>query len=94
LLLLALANDFPSVWRHPSTSMAMKKRIVRTLIEEIMTDVDDATSMMECVIRWAGGCHTSLGVRKQRTGQHRFTCTIKRRTNIGLMPNACAASCI
>jgi hypothetical protein len=71
--LLTLANDFPSIWRYPGTSMAMKKRIVRALIEEIMTDVDDATSMVECVIRWAGGCHTSLRVRKQRTGQHRFT---------------------
>ena len=70
--LLTLGEDFRSVWDHPATDMTAKKRIVRTLIEEIIVDVDDERAMIECVIRWAGGCHTRLRVKKNRTGEHRF----------------------
>ncbi|MBC7231602.1 MAG: recombinase family protein [Actinobacteria bacterium] len=71
--LLSLAFDFPSVWDGEQTDMAKKKRLVRILIEEIYVDVDDDAALIHLTIRWAGGCHTELEVRKNRTGEHRHT---------------------
>jgi len=71
--LLALAEDFPRVWHDPGTDMAMKKRIVRTLIEEVLVDVDEEQALIDVVIHWAGGCHTTLQVKKNRTGQHQYS---------------------
>ena len=35
----ALASDVESVWNDPETDIRIKKRIARTLIEEIIADV-------------------------------------------------------
>jgi hypothetical protein len=40
--LLTLGSDFARVWRDASTDMRLKKRMVRTLIEEIVVDVSEA----------------------------------------------------
>ena len=71
--LLRLAEDLPGVWHDPKSDMRLKKRIVRTLIEEILVDVDEEAARIHMVVRWAGGQHAQLSVRKQRTGQHRYT---------------------
>ena len=68
--LLALGADVKRAWYSPGATPATRKRIIRTLIEEIVVSVqDDALSL---VIRWAGGDHTPLSVRKNRAGQHRW----------------------
>ena len=71
--LLSVAEDFPALWQESGTSMEIKKRIVRTLIEEITADVNEEQSLIDLIIHWSGGCHTALSVRKNRIGQHRFT---------------------
>ena len=48
-----------------------RKRIIRTLIEEIVVRVGDGA--VSLTIRWVGGDHTALRVRKNRAGQHRWT---------------------
>lgn len=70
--LLALATDLPSVWQDARTDVRLKKRIVRALIAELLVDVDEDAARIDVVIRWAGGQHSALSVRKQRKGQHRF----------------------
>ena len=68
--LLALGADLARAWHSPGATPATRKRIIRTLIEEIVVRVEaDALSL---VIRWAGGDHTPLRVRKNRAGQHRW----------------------
>ena len=68
--LLALGADLAQAWHSPGATPATRKRIIRTLIEEIVVRVEaDALSL---VIRWAGGDHTPLRVRKNRAGQHRW----------------------
>ena len=71
--LLQLAEDLPRVWHDPESDMRLKKRIVRTLIEEILVDVDEESARIHMVVRWAGGRHARLSVRKKRKGQHRYT---------------------
>jgi hypothetical protein len=58
-------------WYSAGATPATRKRIVRTVIEEIVVRVEDEALCL--VIRWAGGDHTPLRVRKNRAGQHRWT---------------------
>jgi excisionase family DNA binding protein len=69
--LLALGADLERVWTSPGVTSATKKRIVRTLIDEIIVRVED--EKLNLVIRWQGGDHSSLSVKKNQTGQHRWT---------------------
>lgn len=73
-VLLSLAADLPVVWNSSSTDMRLKQRIVRILINEIISDVDESSSEIVLIIHWAGGRHSELRVRKNKTGQHRY-CT-------------------
>ena len=68
-----LAKDSPGVWHDADSDMRLKKRIVRTLIEVILVDVDEESARIQMIVRWAGGQHTQLSVRKQRTGQRCHT---------------------
>jgi hypothetical protein len=63
-----LAGDLEKVWNHPQTDARLKKRIVRTLIEEIVVDVDAAAGEIIAVIHWKGGVHTELRIPRRRRG--------------------------
>ena len=64
-----LAGDLERVWNEPTSDMLLKKRITRTLIEEIVADVDSQASEVVLLIHWKGGLHTELRVPKRRRGQ-------------------------
>jgi hypothetical protein len=70
-VLLSLAQDLPAVWNAPSCDMRLKQRIVRILVHEIVADVDENNHEVVLLIHWAGGRHSELRVKKNRTGQHR-----------------------
>jgi DNA invertase Pin-like site-specific DNA recombinase len=71
--LLTLGSDFARVWQAPTTDMRLKKRIVRTLVEEIVTDVNEACDIIEAVIHWKGGIHSTHRVRKNPKGHRRVS---------------------
>jgi hypothetical protein len=66
-----LAKDVAGVWDDPRTDVRLKKRILRTLIEEIIADVDAPTSEIVLIVHWKGGVHTELRVQRRRPGQKR-----------------------
>jgi DNA invertase Pin-like site-specific DNA recombinase len=68
--LLRLAEDMPTVWSSPTTDMALKQRIIRILIQEIVADVDEQKQEVVLSIHWAGGRHSELRVPKLKTGRH------------------------
>jgi len=68
--LLSLAHDLPVVWNSPETEMRLKQRIVRILIREIVADVDEQNQEVVLLIHWAGGRHSELRVKKNKTGKH------------------------
>lgn len=74
--LLELSFDLPKLWNSPSTTNEIRKRIIRTVIKEIICDIDDDNHLIVLHIHWEGGVHTRLQVRKNRTGEHR-NCTDK-----------------
>lgn len=68
--LLNLAQDLPTVWNAPTTDSALKQRIVRILIQEVVADVDDQNRETVLLIHWAGGRHSELRVPRNGTGKH------------------------
>jgi len=68
--LLALGDDLERLWDHPNSPMALKKRILRTVLEEVVADTTDEPPAVHLKLHWAGGSHTQLTVRKNRTGDH------------------------
>jgi hypothetical protein len=48
--------------------MVLKKKIARTLINEIIVDLDDETQQLHFIIHWHGGCHTRFEMPKPLSG--------------------------
>ncbi len=71
--MVALAGNLRAVWTAPSTDARLKKRIVRTLIHEVVADLDDVASEIVLVIHWVGGVHTERRLPKRRRGQRNAT---------------------
>ena len=69
--LMTLGADLQLAWARPGVTPQTRKRVVRTLIDEIIVRVED--NALDLVIRWHGGDHSALKVRKNRTGQHRWS---------------------
>jgi DNA invertase Pin-like site-specific DNA recombinase len=72
--LLALAHDLPQLWDHPASSPDIKKRILRTVINEIVVSADGDSVRM--IVHWQGGDHTELRLKKTPTGRHRYVTSV------------------
>lgn len=70
--LRALAGDLRSVWHAEQADMSLKKRIARTLIEEVVVDARKGAGPLEAIIHWAGGQHSVVKVERNPVGRHRF----------------------
>jgi hypothetical protein len=68
-----LADDLKMVWNAPSTDACLKKRIVRTLIQEVVADIDAEAGEIILLVHWAGGIHTELRLPRRRRGQRNST---------------------
>ena len=68
--LMQLGADLDRAWHHPAATAVTRKRIVRTVLNEIVVRIEDQS--IELVLHWQGGDHTALSVRKNKTGQHRW----------------------
>jgi DNA invertase Pin-like site-specific DNA recombinase len=55
-----LSEDLHRIWFHPQVSLVWKKQIVRTLIEEILVDVDEQRDEITLWIHWSGGHHSEI----------------------------------
>lgn len=60
----SLSQRLPQVWRHPQTDPAIKKKIIRMVVEEILMDLNDETRMLTMTIHWKGGVHTQVQFQK------------------------------
>jgi DNA invertase Pin-like site-specific DNA recombinase len=66
----ALAADLASVWNDPDTDIRLKKRIARTVIEEVIADLDTEAGDIKLVVHWKGGVHSELRVRRRCRGSN------------------------
>jgi excisionase family DNA binding protein len=69
--LMALGADLARAWESHGTTPETRKKIVRTVISEIIVDVVGDT--LELIIHWQGGDHTRLSIKRNRAGQTRWT---------------------
>src|SRR6266498_4151296 len=61
--ILAMGQNFKEVWEGKSCPGELRKKVARTIIEEIIaSDADDNT--IRLVIHWKGGVHTELTVNR------------------------------
>ena len=68
--LLTLGTDLERAWNHRAATPETRKRILRTVIFEIVARVEG--NEIDLKIHWQGGDHTQLNVRKARSGEHRW----------------------
>jgi excisionase family DNA binding protein len=67
---VGLAADLEAAWSAPGVGMRTRQRLLRTLITDIIADVDEAAREVVLTIHWRGGQHSQLRVRKPKTGEH------------------------
>ena len=58
-------------WHDGATDARPKKRIVRSLIQEVVADVDSEAGEIVLIIHWKGGVHTELRLPRRRRGQNK-----------------------
>jgi DNA invertase Pin-like site-specific DNA recombinase len=60
--LLALAADFPRLWRAPTTQAKDKKRMLRLLLKDITVEKAPASKQLLLHLRWQGGACEDISV--------------------------------
>ncbi len=65
---VGLADELEGVWHDPRSDARLKKRIVRTLMKEVLVEIDEQRSEVVLTIHWQGGVHTELRVPRRRRG--------------------------
>jgi hypothetical protein len=73
-VILALGDDLPGVWTAPTTTDKDRKRLLRSLLDEVNISVhrDHTDAHAELVLRWKGGAITELTVPIKRKPPHRL----------------------
>jgi DNA invertase Pin-like site-specific DNA recombinase len=68
--LLRLAQDLPTAWNAPTADARTRQRLVHSLIQEVVVDLDDAANEAVLLVHWVGGRHTELRVARVKTGRY------------------------
>ena len=66
--IVARGENCALVWEDSACPMVLKKKITRTLINEILVDLNDETQQLHFIIHWHGGCHTRFEMPTPRSG--------------------------
>jgi DNA invertase Pin-like site-specific DNA recombinase len=85
-----LATDLRTVWYDPKTDVRLKKRIVRTLIQEIVVEMDAEKSEITLIIHWQGGVHTELRLPHQRRGHNSCNTSYEVVNTVHFMVRTCS----
>jgi hypothetical protein len=67
-----LGDDLAVVWQPPTAPVELTKRMVRTVLHEIIIDTTQEPPEQRLTLHWQGGVHTELRVPRNRVGQHRY----------------------
>ena len=63
--ILQLGNDFPRLWKAPTTSACDRKRMLRLLISDITVVKGPEPKLLRLQIRWQGGATETIEVRQR-----------------------------
>lgn len=62
--ILLLGERFSEVWESEECPMELKKKIVRTIVEEVIVNQEDESQTLRFIIHWKGGAHTEFEMRR------------------------------
>ncbi|MER9203791.1 hypothetical protein NKH74_32385 [Mesorhizobium sp. M0933] len=65
-----MGADLERAWHHANATSVTRKRIIRTVVREIVVRVEN--DRIEMVVHWQGGDHITLSVKKNKLGHHRW----------------------
>jgi hypothetical protein len=66
--ILGLGRRFSAVWDSADCPVELKKRIIGTVVEEVIVNEDEAGQTLEFLIHWNGGTHTRFQMPKPPSG--------------------------
>ena len=92
--LLLLGSALSLLWQHPAAPVELKKRILRTVLEEIVIDRVEEPAQELLHLHWKGGVHTELRVARNGTGHHRRVADDKAIELIEELSKICTAQMI
>lgn len=65
-----LAQDLKTAWDAPNVTMRTRQQLLRSIVKEVIADVDEESHEIVLTIHWHGGHHSQLRVAKPRSGEH------------------------
>jgi len=65
--ILELGEQFNEVWQSEACPMELKKKIARTVIEEVLVDLDEHSDALSFTVHWKGGTHSTFEMDKPRS---------------------------
>ncbi len=71
--ILDLGERFSKVWEGTDCPVELKKKIIRTVVEEMVVNLDETGKRLEFIIHWKAGSHTRFEMEKPRSGVGRKT---------------------
>ncbi len=66
--ILSLGERFGEVWESEFCPAPLKKKIIRTVVEEVVVNLDEQKGMLYFTIHWKGGTHTQFEMPKPVSG--------------------------
>jgi hypothetical protein len=87
--LLELGSGLSKLWRHPGATVDLKKRLLRTVLQEIVVNSHDDPPRYELRLHWKGGVHTELSVARNVRGKHGHATEEQVLTLIGELSKIC-----
>ena len=69
--ILELGDNFERVWRDERCPVELKKKIIRTAIDEVIVDVDEDKATLRSVVHCKGGTQTRFEMPKPLSGAGR-----------------------
>jgi len=73
--ILHLGAQFAAVWDSPHCPMALRKTIIRTVVQAILVNEDATAQRLQCILHWQGGSHTRFDMPKPQWGMAEQTAT-------------------
>jgi hypothetical protein len=71
--IIELGERFGEVWESELCPAPVKKKIIRTVVEEVTVDLDEKRNVLSFIINWKGGCHSRFEMAKPVSGVGRKT---------------------
>jgi hypothetical protein len=68
--LTMLSEDLAVLWNQPEAPIELKKRILRTVLTDVIVCDDNHVAVHRLHLHWVGGVHSEVSVERNQSGHH------------------------